>query len=78
MAGLRFGKTKGRPACALPLGLLVLGLATVIPVLGALAAAGAIVFGSGALALRGWRTYRSGSMAQSAVPAETAPASPLA
>jgi len=58
LAALGISKAQARPVWALLLGLLMLGLATVVPVLGALVVFGAIVFGIGAVALSGWHKYR--------------------
>ncbi len=74
LAALRLGKSLGHPVLALLLGLLILGLVTLIPVLGALVVFAAIVFGIGALALRGWQMYRGmASAAESAPVAGQAP-----
>jgi hypothetical protein len=70
---LRLSKVLAHPVWALLLGLLMLGLATLIPVLGALVVLAAIVFGMGALTLSGWHTYRGMSAAESAGVAEQAP-----
>lgn len=58
LVALRLSKAGAQPIWALLLGLLMLGLATLIPVFGALVVFAAIVFGIGALVLSGWQTYR--------------------
>jgi hypothetical protein len=71
---LRLGNALAHPASALLLGLLMLGLATLIPVFGTLVAVAAIVFGMGALTLSGWPTYRGlSATAESAPVAEQTP-----
>jgi hypothetical protein len=67
-AALRISKAQARPVWALLLGLLILGLATIIPVLGALVVFGAIVFGIGAVALSGWQKYRGTPVADRTAP----------
>lgn len=56
-AVLRVSRLAAHPAAALLLGLLVLGVATLIPVLGGLLTFAATVFGVGAMTLSGWRAY---------------------
>jgi cytoskeletal protein CcmA (bactofilin family) len=68
LAALRLSRAQGRPFWALLLGLLILGLTSVIPVLGALAGFGAIVFGIGAVTLSGWRQYRGTPTAERSAP----------
>jgi hypothetical protein len=68
LAALGLTKAQAHPVWALLLGLLILGLATVIPALGALVVFGAIVFGIGALALSGWQKYRGAPVAEGIAP----------
>jgi len=68
LAALGLSKGQARPVWALLLGLLMLGLATVVPVLGALVVFGAIVFGIGAVALSGWQKYRGAPEAERIAP----------
>ncbi len=68
LAALCISKVEARPVWALLLGLLILGLATVIPVLGGLVVFGAIVFGIGAVTLRGWQMYRGTPVADPIAP----------
>jgi hypothetical protein len=68
LTSLRLSKAPARPVWALLLGLLILGLATIIPVLGALVVFGAIVFGIGAVALTGWQRYGARPAAERIAP----------
>jgi hypothetical protein len=58
LAATRVNKSAAHPVLALLLGLLVLGVATIIPVLGGLVVLGAIVLGIGAVALSAGQKYR--------------------
>ena len=68
LVALRYSNAQAHPVWALLLGLVVLGLATIIPVLGALAVFGSIVFGVGAVALSGWQKFHVAPVADRMAP----------
>lgn len=68
LTALRLSKAQAHPIWALLLGLLTLGLATIVPVLGPLAGLAAIVFGIGSLVLSGWQSYRGAPVAEKIAP----------
>jgi hypothetical protein len=68
VTALRLSKVQSHPIWALLLGLLTLGLATLVPVLGALAVFGAILFGIGSVVLSGWQSYRGAPVAEKTAP----------
>jgi hypothetical protein len=76
LAALRMATYKAHDIWALLVGLLILGLATLILVVGVLAVFAAIVFGMGAVALSGWRAY-SGAPQVDWSPIEEQPPTPL-
>jgi hypothetical protein len=65
---LRLSAARARPVWALLLGLLMLGITTIIPLLGALVVFGAIACGSGAVVLSGWQKYRAAPVADRIAP----------
>ena len=68
LAALGISKAQARPVWALLLGLLILGLTTVIPVVGAVVVFGAIVFGIGAIVLSGWQKYHGAPVTDATAP----------
>jgi hypothetical protein len=73
-AALHLGKVQALSVWALLLGLVILGLTTVVPVFGGLVVFGATVFGIGAIALSGWQAYRKEPVPEAAPTAGPAPA----
>jgi cytoskeletal protein CcmA (bactofilin family) len=58
LTAVRLGKWSAHPVWAMLLGLLILGMLSLIPVAGTLVALAATVFGIGGLSLSAWQTYR--------------------
>jgi cytoskeletal protein CcmA (bactofilin family) len=73
LAVARLGKWQVHPAWSLLLGLAVLGLLTLIPVVGGVIGFVAMVIGVGALGLAAWQAYRGAPPAAELAPVEPAP-----